>query len=195
MSRQVDDERPGELREAVLQYLLENGITDLSLRPLAKAIGSSPRGLLYHFGSKEKMLMAVVAELRDRQRTAFSQMSAETFAEACGAMWRHMSSPASEPQTRLFFELYGVALRYPRLYKEFLDSAVRDWLDFSVKQLRCESYRRNEALIVATVVIAGFRGFLMDLSATRDRARVTHAVNAWLRSLDSLLPLKRKKHP
>src|ERR1017187_9479559 len=101
MSRQVDEERPAELRDAILRYLLENGITDLSLRPLAKAVGSSPRGLLYRFGSKEKMLVVVLGELGERQRILFRAVRAETFAEACGDMWRHMSSPASEPQWRL----------------------------------------------------------------------------------------------
>lgn len=194
MSRQVDEKRPGELREAILRYLLENGISDLSLRPLAKAVGSSPRGLLYHFGSKEKMLMAVLGELRARQRTLLGGVVAETFEEACGDMWRHMSSAASEAQARLFFELYGTALRYPELYKEFLDSAVNDWLDFSVKQLRSEGYQRSEALLIATVVMAGFRGFLMDLCATRDRARVNRAVAAWLKTLDSLVLQRKRTH-
>ena len=37
-------------------YALEYGIAGLSLRPLAKAAGTSDRMLLYHFGSKEKLL-------------------------------------------------------------------------------------------------------------------------------------------
>ena len=193
MSRQVDEERPGELREAILRYLLENGVADLSLRPLAKAVGSSPRGLLYHFGSKEKMLMTVIAELRVRQLALFGQIQAESFAEACGLIWRHMSSPASEAQWRLFFELYGIALRHPEIYKDFLDSAVKDWLTFSAMQLREEGYKRSDATLLATVVVAGFRGFLMDLCATHDRTRVNRAVAAWLGTLNSIaLPKKEK---
>jgi AcrR family transcriptional regulator len=192
MSRQVDAARPGELREAILQYLLEHGIADLSLRPLAKAVGSSPRGLLYHFGSKEKMVTDVIGELRVRQRALFSQVRAETFAKACGDIWRLMSSPASEPQWRLFFELYGIALRHPGLYKDFLASAVKDWLAFTAEQLSSEGYKRNEASLVATVVVAGFRGFLMDLCATHDRSRVNRAVTAWLKTLDSIVPQRKK---
>ena len=51
MSRSVNEDRPIELRDAILRYLLKHGVTDLSLRPLAKSVGSSPRGLLYHSGS------------------------------------------------------------------------------------------------------------------------------------------------
>jgi AcrR family transcriptional regulator len=192
MSRTVDEERPIELREAVLEYLLQNGLANLSLRPLAKAVGSSPRGLLYHFGSKEKMLMDAIGLLRVRQRDLFSQMQAESFAEATGLVWRHMSSPAAEPQWRLFFELYGIALRHPALYKDFLDSAFKDWLAFSVEQLRSEGHKSSDASLMATVVLAGFRGFLMDLCATHDRIRVNRAVTAWLKTLDAMAPSIRK---
>ena len=41
-------------------YALEYGIAGLSLRPLAKAAGTSDRMLLYHFGSKEKLLVELL---------------------------------------------------------------------------------------------------------------------------------------
>jgi AcrR family transcriptional regulator len=191
MSRPVDEKRPEVLRAAILQYLIKHGVTDLSLRPLAKAIGSSPRGLLYHFGSKEKLLMSVLSDMRAQQRLQFVQMKGESFAEACGEMWKAMSSPSSEPRVRLFFELYGIALRQPVTYKELLASAVDDWLEFAVNQLREDGYRRPDAELIATTVLAGFRGFMIDLCATRDRPRVNRAVTAWLRTLDSMVPTKR----
>lgn len=191
MSRPVDEKRPGELRAAVLQYLIEHGITDLSLRPLAKAVGSSPRALLYHFESKEKMLMSVLADMRQQQQLLFEQIRGDTFAEVSSQMWKALSSPSVEPQVRLFFELYGIALRQPVLYKEFLASAVGDWLEFTAKQLRKDGYQRREAELIATTILAGFRGFLLDLCATNDRPRVNRAVSAWLQSLDMVIP-KRK---
>jgi AcrR family transcriptional regulator len=188
MSRPVDEQRPEELRAAILEYLIEHGITDWSLRPLAKAVRSSPRALLYHFESKEKLLMSVLVEIRQRQQLLFAQIQSETFAEACGEIWKTVSSPSLEQQVRLFFELYGVALRQPVLYKEFLGSAVDDWLEFAVKQLRKEGYKRREAVLIGTTMLAGFRGFLLDLSATHDRERVNRAVFAWLQTLDKIVP-------
>ena len=191
MSRPIDEERPGELRAAILRYLIEHGITDLSLRPLAKAVGSSPRALLYHFESKEKMVVSVLADMRQQQQLLFEQIRGESFAEVSGQMWKTLSSPSVEPQVRLFFELYGVALRQPVLYKEFLASAVDDWLEFTAKQLRKDGYQKREAELIATTILAGFRGFLLDLCATNDRSRVNRAVSAWLQSLDMVIP-KRK---
>jgi AcrR family transcriptional regulator len=37
------------------------------VRPLAKAVGSSPRVLLYYVGSKEELVVKTLARLRDRQ--------------------------------------------------------------------------------------------------------------------------------
>ena len=45
--------RRAELLDASYGYVLNHGLNGLSLRPLAAAIGSSPRVLLYLFGSKE----------------------------------------------------------------------------------------------------------------------------------------------
>ena len=59
MVRTADEQRPVELLDAIVGYLTTHGVAELSLRPLAKAVGSSPRVLLYYFGSKEKLLEAL----------------------------------------------------------------------------------------------------------------------------------------
>jgi AcrR family transcriptional regulator len=72
MARTADAERPAALLDAVVKYLATHGVADVSLRPLAKAVGSSPRGLLYYFGSKEELVALAFAQLRDRQRAAYA---------------------------------------------------------------------------------------------------------------------------
>ena len=192
MSRTVNPKRPEELRSAIIQYLVTHGITDLSLRPLAKAIGSSPRVLLYYFGSKEKMVVEVLAQVRKQQRASYGQVQSTSLGEECGIIWNHMSAPGSEPLFRLFFEVYGMALRRPRLYKAFLDSTIEDWLRLIADPLCREGHNRNEARAFATVILAGLRGFMLDLCTTGDRKRVNRAVNLWLSTLDSTLPKGKK---
>ncbi|MDT7648160.1 MAG: hypothetical protein QOC75_5160, partial [Pseudonocardiales bacterium] len=43
-----------------MTYFGTRGISDLSLRQLADALGTSHRMLIYHFGSKEGLLTEVV---------------------------------------------------------------------------------------------------------------------------------------
>ncbi|MGA8213072.1 MAG: TetR/AcrR family transcriptional regulator [Candidatus Sulfotelmatobacter sp.] len=186
MSRTVNEKRPEELLEAIGQYLTKHGLIGLSLRPLAKAVGSSPRVLLYYFGSKEKMVVRVLAQVRQRQRAVYDQIQEASLGEACWTIWKHMSAPNSEPFFRVFFEAYSLALRRPQLYKDFLQATIEDWLEFAANSFRHEGYGQKEARAFATVVVAGLRGFMLDFCATRDRKRLDRAVSLWLRALDSI---------
>jgi len=192
MSRPVDEKRPGELRSAIVRYLMKHGLATLSLRPLAKALGCTPRVLLYHFGSKEQMITHVLAQLRQRQRATFDRVDAPSLPEACRIIWLQMSAPESELLFRLFFETYGIALRRPRLYRAFLHDTIEDWLGVIAEDLR-EVYEAKEARAVATIVLAGLRGFMLDLCATHDRRRVDRAVELWLTSLESTLLAARSE--
>jgi AcrR family transcriptional regulator len=188
MSRTVNERRPEELRSAIVEYLVKHGLSGLSLRPLAKAVGSSPRGLLYYFGSKEKMVVQVLAEVRKRQRASYGEVQGTSFAEVCRTIWKSISAAESERLFRLFFEAYGIALRQPKLYKEFLHATIEDWLELMADPLCREGVKREEARAFATVVLAGFRGFMLDYCTTHDRKRVDRAVAMWRGTLDSIVP-------
>ena len=187
MSRPINEKRPEELRNAIVRYLIKHGLTGLSLRPLAKALGCTPRVLLYHFGSKEKMVIEVLAQVRRGQRVAYGRIEEASFTEDYLTIWKRMSAPDSEPLFRLFFEAYGIALRYPRLYKAFLHDTIENWLQLMTDDLEGERYQCKQARAIATIVLAGLRGFMLDFCTTHDRKRVDEAVELWLRSLDGML--------
>lgn len=187
MSRTVNEQRPEELRAAIVRYLTAHGLADLSLRPLAKAVGSSPRVLLYYFGSKEEMVVDILAEIRRQQLAGFGGITGATFGEACRLTWERMSAPDSEPLFRLFFEAYGIALRRPRLYKSFLRATIEDWINLVAEELCEDGHRIEDARAFATVVLDGLRGFMLDFCNTRDRKRVDRAVAMWTEGLDEML--------
>lgn len=194
MSRTVNEQRPEELRAAIVRYLTAHGLADLSLRPLAKAVGSSPRVLLYYFGSKEKMIVDVFAEVRRQQVASFGEISGAAFGEACLRTWKRMSAPDTELLFRLFFEAYGIALRRPRLYKDFLLATIEDWVNLVAEELCQQGHRRDDARAFSTVVLSGLRGFMLDYCNTRDRKRVDRAVDIWARGLDEMLDrLKQRR--
>jgi AcrR family transcriptional regulator len=187
-------ERPGELLDAIVRYLMKHGVADLSLRPLAKAAKSSPRALLYHFGSKEKMIDRVLSHLREQQRARYASMSpasAMPLSGGCREIWESMTSPRSEAQFRLYFEIYAFALQRPRRFRDFLANTIEDWLDFMAGPLEHEGYSRSDARSAATVVLAGFRGFLLDYCASHDRERLDRAMDFWLQGLDAI-PLRKQ---
>jgi AcrR family transcriptional regulator len=191
MTRTVNKNRPVQLLDAIVAYIAANGVAELSLRPLAKAVGSSPRVLLYYFGSKENLVAEAIRRMRERQREAFGKMRQNRYerpSDACRAIWRQMSSPDSEMAFRLSLETFAMALRHPKRFGEFLTSSVEDWLQFLSEPLTRAGVSLPEARAFATVVIAGFRGFMLDYCASHDRKRLDRAVERWVRSLDSIAP-------
>src|SRR5689334_9627092 len=112
MSVQVDSKE--RLLASAVDHVAQNGLGDLSLRQLAAAIGTSHRMLIYHFGSKENLLVEVVRVVERRQRDALAELDLDpdlTEAELFRRMWKRLADPALWPHERLFFELYGQALQ------------------------------------------------------------------------------------
>ncbi len=66
--------RQAELLELAYRYTVEHGWAELSLRPLAKAVGSSPRVLLYLFGSKDELIRALLARARTDELDLLDQV-------------------------------------------------------------------------------------------------------------------------
>lgn len=164
MGRAADPQIRRELLARAVEYVFENGLADLSLRPLAAALGVSPGVLLYHFGSKEQLLMDVIAAGRARQRALAEGV------EDVPALWKIFSAPRWMPGVRLFFEVYALAMRDPQRYPGFLESAIDDWLDAITPR------RDEEARADATLQLALFRGLLLDLCASGDRKRLSRAI-------------------
>ena len=48
---------------AMSAYVLKHGFGEASLRPLAKAAGTSDRMLIYHFGNKDRLMAELIAGL------------------------------------------------------------------------------------------------------------------------------------
>lgn len=58
----TDDRRQAWL-DGMAQHVLSHGLTHASLRPLAQAVGTSDRMLIYHFGSKDGVIGALLRHL------------------------------------------------------------------------------------------------------------------------------------
>ena len=83
--------------------------------------------LVYHFGSKEGLLVEVVRAVEARQRQALADLDdGSPPAEQARRMWRRLADPAMWPLERLFFELYGQALQGRTHTTDLLDGIVED---------------------------------------------------------------------
>src|SRR4051812_8324971 len=119
------------LLDAAIDHIAQRGISDLSLRELAKAIGSSHRMLIHHFGGREGLLVAVVQAVEQRQqhlRDGIPPAPMAPPADAMRAWWKHISDPRLWPNERLFYELYGQALQGRPGTTQLLDGIIDAWL-------------------------------------------------------------------
>lgn len=64
--------RRDQLLRAVSTHVLEHGLIGLTLRPLAAAVGTSDRMLIYHFGSRDALIADVVAQIGDTATAALA---------------------------------------------------------------------------------------------------------------------------
>ncbi len=189
MSRPLDEANRTQLMDRVLDDVLAHGIGSLSLRPLAKRIGVSAAALLYNFTSKEELTIAILKRAGDRQRALVETMRSQEDAtpyEVCVTIWRALSTPKNLPLFRLFFEVYGLALQDRERFPDVFPGAIERWLDFIGIAFERSGTNKRAARIQATVVLAGFRGFLLDLCATEDYPRVNGAVKLWLQTIYDL---------
>jgi AcrR family transcriptional regulator len=181
------------LLNAAIDHIAERGISDLSLRELASAIGSSHRMLIHHFGGREGLLVAVVQAVEERQRALVVVPDPDASpGDAMRAWWKHISQEALWANERLFFELYGQALQGRPGTTELLDGIVDSWLEPAATLLTQLGFEDGEA--TARLGIAVTRGLLLDLLATRDRARVDAAMDVHIAALEALL-LSRPSRP
>jgi AcrR family transcriptional regulator len=188
MARSADEERRVELLERIVDYVMQNGLSDLSLRPLADAVDSSPRLLLYYFRSKEQLVTEVLSAAGGRQRQIFERLprNAISYRQTVTAAWAAMSAPENAAVFRLFFEVYGLALQNPDRFPGFLQRAVDAWLDYLEPSALRDGYGKADARAIASIVLAGYRGFLLDLCTTGDRRRLDRAVSLWIDALDAV---------
>jgi AcrR family transcriptional regulator len=171
------------LLAAAAEHIAGTGVSDLTLRGLAAAIGSSHRMLLYHFGSKEALLVEVIKLVEQRQRDALAEIELDDPSPAgiTRAFWRRLSAPELAANERLFFEIYGQALQGRPGTTELLDGIVDGWLAPVVALLDRLGFPSENAAAQARLGIAVTRGLLLDLLATGDRLACDAAIEQYIR--------------
>lgn len=189
---QAPSRRRDELLELAYRYVLEHGLADLSLRPLATAVKSSPRVLLLLFGSKEGLVRALLGRARADEVEAMGAIRAtagKDLASVGAEVWRWLVDERHRSLLVLWVEAYARSLvESDGPWRDFARATVDDWL--ALLAAAQPSRERNTAAGEArrTLVLAVLRGALLDLLATGDVDRTTRAVHDQLGTLGESSP-------
>ncbi len=175
MARPADPDRRARTLSKAADYVLEHGLDGLSLRPLAAALGTSTRMLLYDFGSKQKLIDDVLAEIRRREAALLVELRAGRAAgstETLAAVWEWASAEQRAPFMRLFFQTYVDAMTHPESYAGGGRPMVGDWLELLGS--RWPAGPLDPA--TATLYVAVIRGLLLDRLTAADPERTDEAL-------------------
>jgi AcrR family transcriptional regulator len=164
------------LLSRVLAYAVSDGITDKSLREIAAGVGTSHRMLIYHFGSREGLLVAIVAEVERQQRAVLdalvdtSEGGAGSPGDVMRRLWHQLSDPALRPYVRLFFAVVGLAVQGVPGTRALLETLTGPWLDQG--SAVAQRLGRPDDPAALRLGVATSRGLLLELLAGADPAEV-----------------------
>jgi AcrR family transcriptional regulator len=180
MGRKPDPRIKAELLEKIVSHILQHGLQDLSLRSLAEALGTTARMLIYHFTSKENLIVEVLLYGQQQQQVIFTNfLSTEaTTSEALRALWQHFISKEMAPLIRLTFELEVLSMQGKTEYQQFAQETLRDWISLVSTQMA------GSSTATATLVVGVFSGLLLDYLVTQERGRVEAAFENLLALLE-----------
>jgi AcrR family transcriptional regulator len=182
--------RRDELLERAYKHVLANGLTGLSLRPLAAAIGSSPRVLLFLFDSKDGLVRALLARARADELAALERLGTNPrpvgLAETGLELWSWLAADEHRGLLRLWTESYARSLVEPDgPWAGFALKTVEDWLELLAAAQPPRERRTRDGEARRTLVLAVLRGALLDLIATGDAPRTSRAVGLGIASVQS----------
>ncbi|WCO66030.1 TetR/AcrR family transcriptional regulator [Iamia majanohamensis] len=171
-----------ELLDRIVADVAAHGLADRSLRDIATAVGSSHRMVLYHFGSREGLVQAIVAAVERSQRELMLSLAAEASAprDLVLALWAQVSSPELRPFVRLFFEAVAATAGTGR------DALTGPWLDDSRDAAAALGLELDPAELRLGVAVT--RGLLVDVVVTGDVGPATEALH---RFVDTWAPAPR----
>ncbi|MFD7934731.1 TetR family transcriptional regulator [Streptomyces sp. NPDC059755] len=153
----------------------------MSLRPLAEAIGSSTRVLMFLFGNKDGLVRALLERGRADELALLARLRQADrpvgLVPAADQVWTWLAADEHRPLLCLWAEAYTRSLVEPDgPWAGFAKATVDDWFDVLAACQPPSERDTEDGVVRRTLTLAVLRGALLDLLATDDERRVTAAV-------------------
>jgi AcrR family transcriptional regulator len=166
--------RREELAEGATDYALEHGLVGLSLRPLADALGTSDRMLLYHFGDKDELITTILRTSNARSVHGIRTLPPSgDLRSAVLQLWRAVSRGDQQRCQRLYVEAAALGLFGREPYATEVREANAVWTSALADHLARAGIPRAQARRAANLVDVTFMGLSMDepLDSTAQQRR------------------------
>jgi AcrR family transcriptional regulator len=160
--------RRDQLLDRVTDHVLEHGLIGLTLRPLASAVGTSDRMLIYHFGGRDELVSAVVARATERSVAEISVLpAARSVRAAVNRLWRAYQEEPLNGCLTLYCQAAASGLIGQEPYLSDARASNQRWARaLSDLLVRSGAPPRRVSRIV-TLVDSALYGFHLDLTTDR----------------------------
>jgi AcrR family transcriptional regulator len=156
--------RREQLAALATDYVLDHGLIGLTLRPLAAAIGTSDRMLLYHFTGKDDLVASVLRMSNDRSVEAIRALPlSRTVRTAVLDLWRVSTSDESDRCHRMYVEAAALGLLGREPYVSVVREANERWVEALADHLVAAGCTRARVGRAVALLDAAFMGLQLDL--------------------------------
>lgn len=161
-------DRHEELLELATDHVLAHGLTGLTLRPLARAIGTSDRMLVYHFGDRDSLVTEVVVRTTERTIAAVDLLpGAPTVRSAVNRLWAAYRTEPLRGCLHVYCQAAATGLIGEEPYRSLARAANERWAGaLRAYFLRSGTPPRRVGRVV-TLVDSSLFGFHLDLATDR----------------------------
>ncbi|GGZ03930.1 TetR/AcrR family transcriptional regulator [Streptomyces avidinii] len=193
MPRPTDQAKRRNLLERVRAYVRGHGLSELSLRPLARALGTSDRMLLYYFGTKERMVAEALALDEQRPILRLRQLlgshdpprDAAALRRTMERVWQQFHVPDIQASLPLYLEMMATSVLHPERFGPVMRDILTEWTDLTNGLLTGLGLPPARARTEAALLVDGTFGLLLAPLADGDRDR---SDRAFVLLLDRLEP-------
>ena len=177
--------------DAVVEAMVREGRTDLTLVVLAEEAGTSDRMLIYYFKTREALLTEAMDNIRVRRRkqlgAALGRITRTDPADGVRQILQWLCSDENAAATRLWYDAAGRGVNGEEPFPAFLGGVIRDTVEEAEVAARRLGAADLDAQTFGTMFSALSTSLACDCHATGDRERVERAIEQSAGDLAALL--------
>jgi len=158
------------LTDQLADIVLSDGLSALALRAAAARLGTSDRMLLYYFGSKSALVIAVLTRISERLavRMAEAAPSGRLLpAPFLTWAWTLFADAEIEPSLKIWAEIASLGARGEEPYRQFAAATVASWLEWIEQRLDMKpGAARTKTAASLLAIIEGMRALELSRPGT-----------------------------
>ncbi|MDN5745286.1 MAG: TetR/AcrR family transcriptional regulator [Nocardioidaceae bacterium] len=170
MARSKDLARREALLDEAASVLARKGMLDTSLRALAEEMGTTARMLIYYFGSKDQMILAVLDRERHSETQHAPARSLVELRDVILADWDDMVDGSRARGVRILVQVYGSACAPESDFSEYTNLTMSSLISNLEETLTRLEIPSEEAKVRAEILVGAIQGFIIRLCTTEDSA-------------------------